>query len=75
MGFGSFIGGVGLCILAVLIGFFGIVVLIGLVKVIASSYDVPLGIGSIIVALILFAYGWYLYKSAKPQGTVNVHNQ
>jgi protein-S-isoprenylcysteine O-methyltransferase Ste14 len=75
MGFGSFIGGIGLCILAVLLGFFGIVVLIGLIKLVASNLEVPLGIGSILVALVLFVYGWYLYKSAKPQGTVNVHNQ
>jgi len=75
MGFGSFIGGIGLCILAVLLGFFGVVVLVGLIKFVASNLVVPLGIGSIIVALVLFVYGWYLFKSAKPQGTVNVHNQ
>jgi hypothetical protein len=48
MGFGSFIGGILLGILAVRHG---------------------------IVALFLFAFGWYSYKSAKPRGTINVHNQ
>jgi hypothetical protein len=75
MGFGSFIGGIGLCVLAVLVGFFGIVVLLGFVKFVTTSYDLPLGIGLIVVALFMFAYGWYSYKSAKPKGTLNVHNQ
>ena len=75
MGFGGYIGGIGLCILAVLLGFFGIVVLLGVVKFVASGLDLPLGIGMIIVALILFLYGWYSFKSSKPQGTLNVHNQ
>jgi len=75
MGFGSWIGGIGLCVLAVLLGFVGVAVLLRFFKFVATSFDVPLGIGSIIVALILFLYGGYLYKSAKPQGTINVHNQ
>ena len=76
MGFGSWIGGVGLCILAVLLGFSGIVVLLGFAKkFVAASLVVPLGIGMIIVALVMFLFGWYTYKSAKPQGTLNVHNQ
>jgi glucose uptake protein GlcU len=75
MGFGSWIGGVGLCILAVLLGLFGIVVLSGSVKLVTASLVVPLGIGMIIVALVMFLFGWYSYKSAKPEGTLNVHNQ
>jgi protein-S-isoprenylcysteine O-methyltransferase Ste14 len=75
MGFGSFIGGIVLCILAVLIGFFGIAVLLGFANFIAASVAVPLGIGIIILALVLFLFGWYSYKSAKPQGTIDVHTQ
>jgi hypothetical protein len=75
MGFGSYAGGIGLCILAVVLGFFGVVVLLGFVKFVASSLVIPLGIGMIIVALVLLLYGWYLFKSGKPQGTLNVHNQ
>ena len=75
MGFGGYIGGIGFCILAVLLGFFGVVVLLGVVKFVASGLVLPIGIGMIIVALILFLYGWYLFKSSKPQGTLNVHNQ
>jgi hypothetical protein len=75
MGFGSWIGGVGLCILAVLLGLLGIAVLLGAVKFVATSYDVPLGVGMIIVALVMFLGGWYAYKSASPRGTMNVHNQ
>ena len=75
MGFGSWIGGIGLCILAVLLGFSGIAVLLGFFKFVATSFDVPLGIGMLVVALFLFLFGWYLYKSAKPRGTINVHNQ
>jgi high-affinity Fe2+/Pb2+ permease len=75
MGFASFIAGVGLMILAVLLAVLGFVVLLGFIKLIAASFDVPLGIVILIVALILFAYGWYLYKSGYPRGTINVHNQ
>ena len=75
MGFGSFIGGIGLCILAVLLGFLGIAVLLGFFSFVVTSFVVPLGIGMIVVALILFLFGWYSYKSGKPQGTLNVHNQ
>jgi lipopolysaccharide export LptBFGC system permease protein LptF len=75
MGFGSWIGGVGLCILAVLLVFFGLAVLLRVFKFVATSLVLPLGIGSLVVALFLFLFGWYLYKSAKPQGTMNVHNQ
>ena len=75
MGFGSFIGGIGLCVLAVLLAFFGVVVLLGFFKFIATSYVLPLGIVMLVVALFMFAFGWYAYKSAKPQGTLNVQNQ
>jgi hypothetical protein len=75
MGFGSFIGGVGLCILAVLLGFSGIAVLVGFAKFVTASLVVPLGIGMIIVAFVMLLSGWYLSESAKPQGTINVHNQ
>jgi lipopolysaccharide export LptBFGC system permease protein LptF len=75
MGFGSFIGGIGLCILSVFVAVFGLAVLLGIFKFIASSYNLPLGIGALIVALLMFAYGWYSYKSGQPKGTLNVHNQ
>ncbi len=75
MGFGSFIGGIILGILAVIVAVLGIAVLLGFVKFIPTGYDLLLGIGMLIVALFIFAYGWYSYKSAKPKGTINVHNQ
>jgi len=75
MGFGNWIGGVGLSVLAVVIGIFGVVVMLGFLKFIPTSYDLPLGIVMLVVALFLFAFGWYMFKSAKPQGTLNVHNQ
>ncbi len=75
MGFGSFIGGVGLCILAVLLGFSGIAVLLGFTKIVAASLVVPFGIGMIIMAFIMLLSGWYLSESSKPEGTINVHNQ
>jgi hypothetical protein len=34
-----------------------------------------LGISCLVVALFMFLFGWYLYKSAQPRGTLNVHNQ
>jgi hypothetical protein len=75
MGFGSFIGGIILEILAVLVAIFGFIILLGFVSFIPSSYNVILGIGMLILALFLFAFGWYSYQSAKPKGTINVHNQ
>ena len=75
MGFGSWIGGIGLCILAVLLVFFGLAVLLKVFKFVATSLVVPLGIGCLVVALFMFLFGWYMYKSAKPRGTLNVHNQ
>jgi lipopolysaccharide export LptBFGC system permease protein LptF len=75
MGFGSFIGGIGLCAVAVVLAFFGVVVMLGFIELIATSYTLPLGIGMLVVALLMFAFGWYSFKSGKPQGTLNVHNQ
>ena len=75
MGFGSFIGGIMLQVLAVLIAVFGFVVLFGFVNFIPSNYAVILGIGMLILAIFLFVYGWYSYQSSKPKGTINVHNQ
>ena len=69
------IGGIGLCVLAVLLGFYGLTVLLKVFKFVATSFVVPVGISSLVVALFMFLFGWYLYKSAKPQGTLNVHNQ
>ena len=75
MGFGSFIGGIMLGVLAVILVIFGFVVMLGLVPFIPADFNLPLGIVILIAALFLFAYGWYSYKSAKPKGTLNVHNQ
>jgi uncharacterized membrane protein YphA (DoxX/SURF4 family) len=75
MGFGSYFGGLVLCVLAVLLAIVGLLVLLGFFTIVASSYNVPLGIGMLVAALILFSFGWYSYKSGKPQGTLNVHNQ
>jgi hypothetical protein len=75
MGFASFIGGILLGILAVLVVIFGFVVLLGFVNFIPTNYDLPLGIVLLIIALLMFAYGWYSYQSGKPKGTINVHNQ
>jgi hypothetical protein len=75
MGFASFIGGIIIGLLAVILAIFGFAVIFGLVPFISVNFSLPLGIIMIIAALILFAYGWYLYKSSKPKGTLNVHNQ
>jgi len=75
MGFGSYFGGLVLCVLAVLLAFFGLLVMLNFFSFVVSSYSIPLGIGVLVVALVLFLFGWYSYKSGKPQGTLNVHNQ
>ncbi len=75
MGFGSFIGGILLGILAVVVSFVGVGVISGLIMFIPTSYDIPIGIIIIIAALFMLAYGWYSYQSSKPKGTINVHNQ
>lgn len=67
MGFAGFWGGILLSIFAVLLAVFGVVILTGYFKSIATSLDVPLGIGSLVVALALFMFGWFSYKSDKPQ--------
>jgi hypothetical protein len=72
LGFGRFIGGIVLEILAVFLAVLGFTVLLGFFNFILTSYNVPLGIGVLIVALFLFVYGWYSYKSGKPQGTIRV---
>ncbi len=74
MGFGGYIGGILLGIIAVLIAVLGFAVLLGFVKFIPANLDIPLGIVTLIIALVLFLYGWYSYQSSKPKGTINVHN-
>jgi protein-S-isoprenylcysteine O-methyltransferase Ste14 len=75
MGFGSYLGGRVLCVLAVLLGIFGIAVMLGFFNFAEASLVIPLGVGLLVAALVLFVYGWYLIKSSKPEGTINVHNQ
>ena len=75
MGFWSFIGGILLEVISVIVAIFGIIVLLGFLNFIFAGFNVPLGIILIILALFLFAYGWYSYQSSKPKGTLNVHNQ
>jgi len=65
LGFGSFIGGIMLSILAVLLAFLGIVVLLVFVNFIPTSFDTPFRGDLLIVALLMLAYGWYSYQSAK----------
>ncbi len=75
LGFGSYIGGILLGVLSVAVAILGIAVLLGFVNFVPTNYDLILGIVILIVALLMFAYGWYSYQSAKPKGTINVHNQ
>jgi hypothetical protein len=58
--------------LAILLAIFGFVILLGFFNLVSTSFDVPLGIGILIVALFLFVYGWYSYKSGQPKGTIRV---
>ncbi len=74
MGFAGFIGGILLMVVAVIIAILGIAVLLGLLSFLVTSYNVPIGLIILVIALLVFAYGWYLYKSSKPKGTINVHN-
>ena len=74
MSFGRYIGGILLCVLAIPLAFLGIIVMLGFLTIIPASLNVPVGIALLIMALLMFLYGWYSYKSAKPQGTINVHN-
>jgi hypothetical protein len=61
-------------ILAVLLAILGFAVPLGFFNCILTNYIATLGIGILIVALYLFVYGWYSYKSGKPQGTIRVEN-
>jgi len=74
-GHARWISGIGLCVLAVLLGFYGLEVLLKVFKFVATSFIVPVGISSLVVAPFMFLFGWYLYKSAKPRGKLNVHNK
>ncbi len=74
MGFGGWIGGILLCVVAVLLAIVGFAVLLGIVQFLPTSLDLPLGAVMLIIALVLFLYGWYSYQSSKPKGTINVHN-
>ena len=74
MGFGSYIAGVMLLVLAVVLVFFGIAVLLGFFSFVATNFVVPLGIGVLVVALVMFPSGWYLYKSSKPQEPSIAHD-
>jgi hypothetical protein len=74
MGFGSYIGGLALCLLAVLLAVLGFAIVLGLVPLIPTGFNLILGIVILIVALVTSLYGRYLYLSAKPKGTINVHN-
>jgi high-affinity Fe2+/Pb2+ permease len=74
MGFGGYTVGLALCGIAVVFAVLAFAVLIGFVTLVPSSFNLFLGIGMLIVALILFLYGWYLFQSSKPRGTINVHN-
>jgi hypothetical protein len=74
MGFGSYIGGLALCLFAVLLAVLGFIIIFGLFPFIPHAFNLYFGLILLLVALVLFIYGRYLYKSAAPKGTVNVHN-
>jgi len=74
MGFGSYIGGLALCAFAVLLAIFGVIAIFGLIPFIPTNFNLILGIVMLVIAPVLFLYGRYLFKSASPKGTVNVHN-
>ncbi len=74
LGFGSYIGGILLGILAVILIVFSFAVMLGFVSFVPKSLDLPFGIVILIIALVLLLYGWYTYQSSKPKGTINVHN-
>lgn len=74
MGFVGYIGGLALCVLAVFLAIFGVIVILGLFTIIPSSINLFFGIALLIIALVLFLYGRYLYLSSRPKGTINVHN-
>jgi high-affinity Fe2+/Pb2+ permease len=74
MGFSSYIGGLALCAFAVLLAILGFIVIFGLISLVPTSFNLFLGLALLVIALVLFLYGRYLFKSASPKGTVNVHN-
>lgn len=74
MGFGGWIGGILLCVIAVALAIFGFAVLLGIFQFLPTTLDLPLSAVTLIVALVLFLYGWYSYQSSRPKGTLNVHN-
>jgi hypothetical protein len=74
MGFGSFMGGIVLMFIAVLAAIFGIAILLGVFTTSVGNNETILGIVSLVIAFLLFAFGWYSYKSAEPRGTYNVRN-
>jgi len=74
MGFGRFIGGVALILISIFLAFLGFVVLLGFLDSFVKSFSLPVGIGVLVLAALLFAYGWYSFKSAEPKGTFNTRN-
>ncbi len=74
MGFGGYIGGILLGIFAVLLIVFSLAIMLGFVPFVPKGFDLPFGIGILILALVMLLYGWYSYQSSKPKGTINVHN-
>ncbi len=72
MAFGSFIGGIIICAVAVLFGVFGLAILTGLYRVGTGNETILTGVAVVLIALLLFAYGWYSYNSAKPRGTIKI---
>ncbi len=74
MAFGRFIGGIILMLLAIVIAVLGVAVLVGLLGSFLGGLEIPSGIVILVVALLLFAYGWYSFKSSEPKGTYNIRN-
>jgi hypothetical protein len=74
MGFGGYIGGIAVCVIAVVLVIIGFVVLLGFAPFIPGSFSIIAGLVILVIALILFLYGRYMYLSSRPKGTINVHN-
>ncbi len=72
MAFGSFIGGIILCAVAILFGVFGLSILAGFYVVGTANETILTGVAVLIIAMLLFAYGWFSYKSAEPRGTIRI---
>ena len=62
-------------VFAVVLAFFGFAVILSFISSTSPDLNLPLGIVILLVALILFLHGWYSFQSAKPKGTINVHNE